>query len=186
MSDKIEARQESEQITEEKISQSGTSIPPMAEAEQAQQQPGSTSTGTKFSNVSFSIWPPTERTRDAVRNRLIETLSSPSVLSKRYGTVPREDAADAATRIEEEAFLAAGAAATTDDDGIEILQVYSKEISKRMLDTVKSRSDEAEPESKPDKEPEVESKTEEQKEEEDVGSTAPPQSEKTESVVDDE
>ncbi|KAL2498192.1 WPP domain-containing protein 1 [Abeliophyllum distichum] len=198
MSDKIEPHQEQEQeqITEEKIPQSVTAINPMAETEQAQQQPGSTTTTPpKYSNVSFSIWPPTERTRDAVRNRLIETLSSPSILSKRYGTVPREEAADAATRIEEEAFLAAGATATTDDDGIEILQVYSKEISKRMLETVKARSDEpepeteteteTEPESKPGKEPEVESKTEEQKED-DVGSTAPPQSEKTDSVVDDE
>ncbi|CAI9757893.1 unnamed protein product [Fraxinus pennsylvanica] len=157
----------------------------MAETEQAQQQEGS-STAPKFSDISFSIWPPTERTRDAVRNRLIETLSSPSILSKRYGTVPREEAVDAATRIEKEAILAAGAAATTDDDGIEILQVYSKEISKGMLDTVKARYVEPEPESNPGKEPDVESKTEEQKEDEDVGSTAPPQSEKTESVVDDE
>ncbi|CAI9769507.1 unnamed protein product [Fraxinus pennsylvanica] len=171
----------------------------MAEAEQAQQQPGFTSTTQKFSNVSFNIWPPTDRTRDTVRNRLIETLSFPSILSKCYGIVPSEEATDVATRIEKEAFLSAVGVATTDNDGFKILQVYSKEISKRMLlqvyskeiskrmlDTVKSRSDEAEPESKPVEEPEVESKTEEQNEEEDMGSTAPPQSEKIESVVDDE
>lgn len=90
--------------------------------------------------VSFSIWPPSQRTRDAVTKRLIETLSSPSVLSKRYGTVPEEEAAVIAAEIEGEAFATASASASPDDDGIEILQGYSKEISKRMLDTVKARS----------------------------------------------
>ncbi|KAK2970279.1 hypothetical protein RJ640_021354 [Escallonia rubra] len=37
---------------------------------------------------SFSIWPPTQRTRDVVLSRLIETLSAPSMLSKHYGSVP--------------------------------------------------------------------------------------------------
>ncbi|KAK4434382.1 MFP1 attachment factor 1 [Sesamum alatum] len=153
----------------------------MAEAQQAQSETSATA-AEKYSNVSFSIWPPTERTREAVRNRLIETLSSPSILSKRYGTVSREEAVDAAKLIEEEAFEVAGKAATTDDDGIEILQVYSKEISKRMLEKVKARSGDsaAAPGATPANE--APSKAEE----EDAGSTAPPQSEKTESVADDE
>ncbi|KAG8390928.1 hypothetical protein BUALT_Bualt01G0134600 [Buddleja alternifolia] len=152
----------------------------MAETEQSPQQ----SDTTKYSNVSFSVWPPTERTREAVRNRLIETLSSPSILSKRYGTVSREEAVDAAKSIEEEAFQAAGNAATTDDDGIEILQIYSKEISKRMLDTVKARS--AESTAAPETTTPVSGDAapiKPEEEEEDVGSTAPPQSEKTESVA---
>ncbi|KAL0314974.1 UNVERIFIED_CONTAM: MFP1 attachment factor 1 [Sesamum angustifolium] len=155
----------------------------MAEAEQAPPQ-SETTTATaaaKYSSASFSIWPPTERTRDAVRNRLIETLSTPSILSKRYGTVSREEAVDAAKRIEDEAFEAAEKAASTDDDGIEILQVYSKEISKRMLETVKARSAESvASETTPVNEAVVKA------EEEDTESTAPPQSEKTESVADDE
>nr|XP_027092980.1 uncharacterized protein LOC113713450 [Coffea arabica] len=63
----------------------------MAETEQPQvDQTASSDPSSKKSigNVSFSIWPPTQRTRDAVINRLIETLSSPSVLSKRYGVIP--------------------------------------------------------------------------------------------------
>ncbi|KAG4931591.1 hypothetical protein JHK86_048552 [Glycine max] len=91
--------------------------------------------------VSFSIWPPTQRTRDAVVKRLIETLSAPSVLSKRYGTLSSDEASAAARQIEDEAFCAATAAsASAAADGIETLQVYSKEISKRMLDTVKARA----------------------------------------------
>ncbi|GAV74659.1 WPP domain-containing protein [Cephalotus follicularis] len=94
----------------------------------------------KLTSISLRIWPPTQRTRDAVIARLIENLSEPSVLSKRYGTIPQEEAAATAHIIEEEAFVAAGAAASTEDDGIEILQVYSKEISKRMLETIKAKA----------------------------------------------
>lgn len=99
--------------------------------------------------VSLNIWPPSQRTRDAVVNRLVETLSSPSVLSKRYGTLPHDEASAAARRIEEEAFSASsaaadgGAIAAPRDDavafGIEILQIYSKEISRRMMESAKSR-----------------------------------------------
>ncbi|KAM2868744.1 hypothetical protein FF1_016768 [Malus domestica] len=90
--------------------------------------------------TSFSIWPPTQRTRDAVVNRLIETLTTPSPLSKRYGTMADNEASATARLIEEDAFAAAGGSAATEEDGIQILQVYSKEISKRMLDTVKSKN----------------------------------------------
>ncbi|KAL1534194.1 RNA polymerase III-inhibiting protein maf1 [Salvia divinorum] len=150
----------------------------MAETEQSPPN----AAADKYPNVSFSVWPPTDRTREAVKNRLVETLSSPSILSKRYGTVSREEAVEAAKLIEQEAFEVAGNAVSADDDGIEILQVYSKEISKRMLETVKARSGEsvAAPEPAP--------ATDEphKAEEEDAGSSAPPQSEKTESVADDE
>ncbi|KAI3684663.1 hypothetical protein L6452_33888 [Arctium lappa] len=92
-------------------------------------------------NISFSIWPPTQRTRDAVKKGLVESLSTASILSKRYGTLPTEEAIAVAERMEDEAYAAASAASVpADDDGIEILQVYSKEISKRMLDYMKSRS----------------------------------------------
>ncbi|KAL5724037.1 RNA polymerase III-inhibiting protein maf1 [Ranunculus cassubicifolius] len=101
-------------------------------------------------NISLSIWPPTQRTRDAVINRLIETLSSPSILSNRYGSLSIDEASTTAKFIEDEAFLIAnnGAAggsnsseiSNVEDDGIEILQIYSKEISKRMLEVVKSKA----------------------------------------------
>ncbi|WCJ35504.1 WPP domain protein 1 [Euphorbia peplus] len=95
------------------------------------------------SGISLSIWPPSQRTRDAVINRLIETLSSPSVLSKRYGAISHDEADVAARRIEEEAFdMATRASSTADDDGLEILQLYSKEISMRMLQTVKTTKSE--------------------------------------------
>ncbi|EYU36352.1 hypothetical protein MIMGU_mgv1a014564mg [Erythranthe guttata] len=185
MSDNIESAKQIPQTQD--LPPSATA---MAEIEQSAPQSETSNTTTasaaaaaeKYPNVSFSIWPPTERTRDAVRNRLVETLSSPSILSKRYGTVSRDEAVDAAKVIEEEAFLEAGKAATTDEEGIEILQVYSKEISKRMLDTVKARSGETV------SAPATPAVNDEpiKPEEEDAGSTAPPHSEKTESVADEE
>lgn len=159
----------------------------MAETEQSQPTAAAAAASEKYSTASFSIWPPTERTREAVRNRLIETLSSPSILSKRYGTVSRDEAVEAANVIELQAFEVAGNTASADDDGIEILQVYSKEISKRMLETVKARSGDsaAAPEPTTETAPATDEPHKAQ-EELDVGSSAPAQSEKTESVAGDE
>ncbi|AQL08893.1 MFP1 attachment factor 1 [Zea mays] len=95
---------------------------------------------------SFSIWPPTQRTRDAVVRRLVETLAGDTILCKRYGAVPAADAEPAARAIEAEAFdavAAAGGAAASVEEGIEALQSYSKEVSRRLLDFVKSRSADA-------------------------------------------
>ncbi|XAR48389.1 hypothetical protein NMG60_11031207 [Bertholletia excelsa] len=119
--------------------QQETKSPSMAETEEQQPGPPPPEKASNV-NLSFTIWPPSQRTRDAIVNRLIETLSSPSVLSKRYGSMSRDEAAEVARRIEEESFASASSSASTDDDGIEILQVYSKDISKRILEAVKSRS----------------------------------------------
>ncbi|KQK23000.1 MFP1 attachment factor 1 [Brachypodium distachyon] len=94
-------------------------------------------------SFSFSIWPPTQRTRDAVVRRLVDTLAGDTILCKRYGAVPAADADPAARAIEAEAFDAAavtGGAAASVEEGIEALQLYSKEVSRRLLDFVKSRS----------------------------------------------
>ncbi|KAK9986967.1 hypothetical protein SO802_031918 [Lithocarpus litseifolius] len=70
----------------------------------------------------FNIWPPTQRTRNAMVARLVETLS------KRYGTLPSDVASSAVRLIEEEAFSIAATSASAEGDDIEILQVYSREI----------------------------------------------------------
>lgn len=99
-----------------------------------------------FTSISLNIWPPSQRTREAVIQRLVQTLSTESVLSKRYGVLSASEASDAARRIEEEGFAAAssgGGRAASVDEGIEILQIYSKEISRRMLETVKEKASSA-------------------------------------------
>ncbi|CAJ1972736.1 unnamed protein product [Sphenostylis stenocarpa] len=112
----------------------------MSDSDTTRDQPSTTPQIDPSAALSFTIWPPTQRTRDAVVNRLIETLSAPSVLSKRYGTLTFDEASAAAHQIEDDAFSTADASAVTSADGIETLQFYSKEISKRMLDTVKARA----------------------------------------------
>ncbi|EFH60184.1 hypothetical protein ARALYDRAFT_899817 [Arabidopsis lyrata subsp. lyrata] len=47
--------------------------------------------------------------------------------------------------IEDEAYAVASAAVISDEDGIEILKTYSKEISKGMLEFVKAKTNVASP-----------------------------------------
>ncbi|KAL4633625.1 hypothetical protein ACB092_04G135900 [Castanea dentata] len=68
----------------------------------------------------FCIWPPAQHMDDAVVARLVKTLSKQSILSKRYGTLPSDEASSAVRLIEEE--------------------VYSCEISCKMLDTTRASS----------------------------------------------
>lgn len=95
---------------------------------------------------SLSIWPPSQRTRDAVVRRLVQTLAAPSVLSQRYGAVPEPEAERAAVAVEAEAFAAASKSAAAAEcpasveEGIEVLQAYSKEVSRRLLELAKTRS----------------------------------------------
>ncbi|XP_074580225.1 MFP1 attachment factor 1-like [Curcuma longa] len=105
-----------------------------------QGKPSETSPPSGLSGFSLSIWPPSQRTRDAVVQRLVETLSSPSVLTKRYGSVPADEAASVARIIEQEALAAANSdgVRASDDDGLETIHIYSKEISNRMIQIVKS------------------------------------------------
>ncbi|CAM0906573.1 unnamed protein product [Alopecurus aequalis] len=93
---------------------------------------------------SLSIWPPSQRTRDAVVRRVVQTLAAPSVLSQRYGALPEPEAERAAAAVEAEAFAAASETASASpaslEDGIEVLQAYSKEVSRRLLELAKARA----------------------------------------------
>lgn len=94
------------------------------------------------SAFSFNLWPPSERTRAAVVERMVETLSSPSILSNKYGQFDSEQAQVHAKKIEEAAFSTSQSFAATSrgDSGSHVLQFYSKEISKLMLDTAKQHA----------------------------------------------
>jgi hypothetical protein len=131
---------------------------PIAAAEGTQPEPteGSTDASQPASGAktveallpSFSIWPPSQRTRDAVVRRLVQTMAAPSVLSQRYGAVPETEAERAAATVEAEAFAAtsesaAAASPDTVEEGIEVLQAYSKEVSRRLLEFAKSRAAQA-------------------------------------------
>ena len=53
---------------------------------------------------SLIIWPPSQRMREAVMRRIVQTVAAPSVLSRRYGTVPEPEAERAAAAVQAEAF----------------------------------------------------------------------------------
>ncbi|URD75778.1 MFP1 attachment factor [Musa troglodytarum] len=93
-------------------------------------------------DVFLNIWPPSQVSRDAVIQRLADTLSSPSALSKCYGVVSVEDASSIAAVIEQEAFAVAnchGVCSFSDGDyGLEILQIYTREIGKRTTEFIES------------------------------------------------
>ncbi|MQM15985.1 hypothetical protein Taro_048940 [Colocasia esculenta] len=95
--------------------------------------------------LTLPIWPPSQWAREAVIQSLTESLSSPSSLFEKYGPVPLEEAAAAARRIEQEAFAAVSPPAPAaggggdDDDGMETLNAYSKEISKRVVGFCQTR-----------------------------------------------
>jgi WPP domain len=131
--------------------ESTVSDPP--KSEETPKEEASSTAVTATDSLSFNIWPPTNRTRDAVMRRLVETLTTDSILCKRYGSVPTEEAEETARLIEQEAFTAAqaehesrfgsGSGSNSVEEGIEILQVYSKEVSRRMLAFSKSRAEKA-------------------------------------------
>ncbi|CAE6223628.1 unnamed protein product [Arabidopsis arenosa] len=130
----------------ETITTTTTSPPAISETETSTTLPTmETEKNPNPVTILLRIWPPTQKTRDAVINRLIETLSTESILSKRFGTLESEEASSVAKSIEDEAYAVASAAVVSDDDGIEILKAYSKEISKRMLESVKAKTNVASP-----------------------------------------
>lgn len=95
-----------------------------------------------LASLTLKIWPPSRGTRDAVALRLVETMTTPSVITRRHGCVPRDEVSSVARRIEEDAFVVASENVKEgdDDDGMDILQIYSQEISKKMLAVVKEKS----------------------------------------------
>lgn len=102
-------------------------------------------TATKtMQNRSFSIklWPPSQDTRLKLVKRMTENFSSPSLFSRKYGLLSREDAEDNAKQIEDMAFAAANEyyEKEPDGDGSSAVQLYAKESSKLMLEVLKRGS----------------------------------------------
>ncbi|KAF8016578.1 hypothetical protein BT93_H1947 [Corymbia citriodora subsp. variegata] len=127
----------------------------MSESEEARTPPPPTPTPTPLSppteqnppppqqpdpDVTYRIWPPAQPTREAIVSRLVETLSSPSALSARYGALPLDEAASVARAIEREAFASTGAAASADDDSADVFQAYALAIGRRALHAVQPRT----------------------------------------------
>ncbi|XP_002520743.2 RAN GTPase-activating protein 1 [Ricinus communis] len=89
--------------------------------------------------LSVKLWPPNQSTRLMLIERMTKNLTTPSIISRKYGQLSKEEAEEDAKQIEELAFDAANQhhQKEPDGDGGSAVQVYAKESSKLMLEVLK-------------------------------------------------
>ncbi|XP_057467546.1 RAN GTPase-activating protein 2-like [Actinidia eriantha] len=94
-----------------------------------------------FQRQSFSIklWPPSQNTRLILVERITNHLSSQSVVTQKYGSLNKEEAAENAKGIDDAAFASANQhyEMEPDGDGSSAMQLYAKECSKLILEVLK-------------------------------------------------
>ncbi|KAL3531347.1 hypothetical protein ACH5RR_010669 [Cinchona calisaya] len=88
---------------------------------------------------SMKLWPPSQSTRLMLVERMTKNLSTPSILSRKYGLLSKDEAEEDAKQIEAIAFASASQhfEKEPDGDGSSAVQLYAKESSKLMLDVVR-------------------------------------------------
>ncbi|XP_077250294.1 RAN GTPase-activating protein 2-like [Tasmannia lanceolata] len=88
---------------------------------------------------SIKLFPPSQRTRLMLVERMTKNLSTPSLFSRKYGLLSKEEAEENAKRIEDAAFAAASDhyEKEPDGDGSSAVQLYAKESSKLLLEVLK-------------------------------------------------
>lgn len=88
---------------------------------------------------SIKLWPPSQSTRQVLVDRIIRNLTTPSILSRKYGLLTTEEAEEDAKRIESAAFATANQhfEKEPDGDGSSAVQLYAKESSRLMVEAVK-------------------------------------------------
>ncbi|KAG0624418.1 hypothetical protein M758_3G246100 [Ceratodon purpureus] len=88
----------------------------------------------------FKLWPPSQGTREAVRQKMALKLSSACFESQSFARIELGDAQEHAKTIEEAAFEAAQEADRSGDKvGSAVVMVYAKHASKLMLETLRSQ-----------------------------------------------
>lgn len=85
------------------------------------------------------LWPPSQSTRLMLIERMTKNLTTPSIFSRKYGLLSKEEAEEDAKIIEEVAFAAADQnfKKEPEGDGSSSVQIYAKESSKLMLEVIK-------------------------------------------------
>ena len=89
--------------------------------------------------MSVKLWPPSQSTRLMLVERMSKNFITPSFISRKYGLLNKEEAEEAAKKIEEMAFAAANQhhEKEPDGDGSSAVQIYAKESSRLMLEVLK-------------------------------------------------
>ncbi|XP_054818456.1 RAN GTPase-activating protein 1 isoform X1 [Prosopis cineraria] len=93
----------------------------------------------KHRPFSIKLWPPSQSTRLMLVERMTKNLTTPSIFSRKYGLLSKEEAEEDAKKIEETVFGIANQhfEKEPDGDGSSAVQVYAKESSKLMLEVLK-------------------------------------------------
>ncbi|KAI3787755.1 hypothetical protein L2E82_00146 [Cichorium intybus] len=91
---------------------------------------------------SIKLWPPSQITRQVLVDRIVKNLATPSILSRKYGLLSKEEAEEDAKLIESAAFVAANQHfdKEPESDGGSAVQLYAKESSKLMVEVIKRGS----------------------------------------------
>lgn len=89
--------------------------------------------------LPIKLWPPSQSTRLMLVDRMIKNLTTPSIFSRKYGLLSKEEAEEDAKHIEDIAFAAASQhfEKEPNSDGSSAVQIYAKESSKLMLEVLK-------------------------------------------------
>lgn len=89
--------------------------------------------------VSIKLWPATQSTRILLVERMTKNFITPSLFSRKYGLLSKEEAEEDARRIESIAFAAAEQSFEKEPygDGSSAVQVYARESSRLMLEVLK-------------------------------------------------
>ncbi|KAJ7977404.1 RAN GTPase-activating protein 2 [Quillaja saponaria] len=97
------------------------------------------STTQQHLTFSIKLWPPSQSTRIMLVERMTKNLTTPSVFSRKYGLLSKEEAEEDSKQIEDIAFATANQhfEKEPDGDGTSAVQIYAKESSKLMLEFLK-------------------------------------------------
>nr|CCG20321.1 Ran GTPase activating protein 2 [Solanum stoloniferum] len=88
---------------------------------------------------SIKLWPPSENTRKMLVEGMTNNLSSPTIFTRKYRSLSKEEAAKNAEEIEDAAFTIANQhyEKEPDGDGSSAVQLYARECSKLILEILK-------------------------------------------------
>ncbi|GAB2266575.1 RAN GTPase-activating protein 2 [Dionaea muscipula] len=88
---------------------------------------------------SIKLWPPSQKTRVMLVERMTRNLSAETIFTRKYGSLNKEEAVENAEQIEEKAFTTANQCyeKEPDGDGSSAVQIYAKECSKLVLEVLK-------------------------------------------------
>ncbi|KAL7144673.1 hypothetical protein ABFS83_07G028600 [Erythranthe nasuta] len=90
-------------------------------------------------HITIKLWPPSPNTRQMLVERMTNNLSTPTIFTRKYGSLTNSEGSKHAEQIEETAFATANQhyELEPDGDGSSAVQLYARECSKLILEVLK-------------------------------------------------